>query len=362
MLSGRSSKRAGATGTGIAYATHGSGRPDLLLIPDGFLPMASFERLPQYVRFLDDLASLGRLVTFDRRGIGASLAVGDSDPWQLSDWADDAAETLDAVRSPSAVVVALAEGAITAVALAARHPDRVAALVLLNATPGPTLGPLARRGEGLRYIDFLRGTLGHEWIADPPGQEILAPSLGQDPQFSAWLTEAFRLAGDPSRFLPAFDLALRSDVRSYIARVRAPTLVVHRRDNRWFSADHGRVLAHAIADARYLELPGADHAPYIGETSQMLDAIHWFITGLHLETAVTSLTRRQAQMVGLVRAGLTDREIAARTGLSPRTVQKHLQLAYRKLGVTNRTAAVTSPTGRLLNRDTTREREWRGAG
>jgi len=330
------------TATGIAYGTRGSGRPDLLFIPDGFLPMASFERLPQYLRFVEDLASLGRLVTFDRRGIGASVGVGDSDPWQLSDWADDAVEALDAVGCPDAVVVALAEGAITAVALAARHPTRVAALVLLNATPGPTLGPLARRGEGLRYIEFLRGTLRDEWIADPPGQEILAPSLGRDPQFSAWLTEAFRLAGDPRRFLPAFDLALRSDVRSYVAQVRAPTLVAHRRDNRWFSADHGRVLARTIEDARYLELPGADHAPYIGDTSQMLDAIRWFLAGLDVEAARTGLTSRQAEMLELVRAGLRDKEIAARAGLSPRTVQKHLQHVYRKLGVTNRTAAVTS--------------------
>ena len=342
MASGSNSSNPRATATGIAYDSRGSGRPDLLLVPDGFLPMAAFELLPQYARFLHDLASLGRLITFDRRGIGASVGVGDSDPWQLSDWADDAAEALDAFGSPSAVIVALAEGAITAVALAARHPARVAALVLLNATPGPTLGPLARRGEGLRYIDFLRGTLGREWITDPPGQEILAPSLGPDPRFSAWLTEAFRLAGDPSRFLPAFDLALRSDVRTYVAQVRAPTLVIHRRENRWFSADHGRVLARAIADARYLELPGADHAPYIGETRQMLDAIRWFLAGLDSDSARTCLTSRQAQMLELVRGGLTDKEIATRTELSPRTVQKHLQLAYRKLGVTNRTAAVTA--------------------
>lgn len=333
------------TAAGIAYETRGSGRPDLLLIPDGFLPMASFERLPQYVRFLADLAALGRLITFDRRGIGASANVGDSDPWRLSDWADDAAGTLDAAGSSTAVVVALAEGAITAVAFAARHPTRTAALVLLNATPGPTLGPLARRGEGLRYIEFLRSTLGHEWIADPPGQEILAPSLEGDRRFSVWLTEAFRQAGDPSRFLPAFDLALRSDVRSFVARVRAPTLVVHRRDNRWFSADHGRVLARAIANARYLELPGADHAPYVGETSQMLDAVRWFIAGLDFDTPHSTLTPRQAQMLEFVRAGLTDREIAARTGISRRTVQKHLQLAYRKLGVGNRTAAATSGRG-----------------
>lgn len=186
-----------------------------------------------------------------------------------------------------------------------------------------------------------------------PGLEVIAPSLGRDPTFSAWLTDAFRQAGDARRFLPAFDLALRSDVRSYLTQVRAPTLVVHRRADRWFSADHGRLLASAIVSSRYVELPGADHAPYIGVTDELLSAIGWFVADifpsipLPLSARPTDLrlTRRQTQVLQMVRAGLTDKEVAARMGLSPRTVQKHLERTFRRLGVANRTAAVMASTG-----------------
>ena len=341
----------GSTPAGIAYRADGAGYPDLLLIPDGLIPMAAFGRFAPYASFLDELRRMGRLVLYDRRGIGASASAARGRPFGLAAWADDAADVLIATGSVRAIVIALAEGAMTAVALAAKHPERVAALVLLNATPGPALTPLARRGQGPGYIDYLRSTLPHGWAADLPGLEVVAPSLGRDPAFSAWLTDAFRQAGDARRFLPAFDLALRSDVRSYLSRVRSPTMVVHRRADAWFSADHGRLLANAIGGSRYVELPGADHAPYVGTTGDVFSAIRWFMA----ETFPTSLSRaylppdssdilsrRQAQVLRFVRDGLTDKEVAARLGLSHRTVQKHLELAYRRLGVHNRTAATAS--------------------
>jgi DNA-binding CsgD family transcriptional regulator len=52
------------------------------------------------------------------------------------------------------------------------------------------------------------------------------------------------------------------------------------------------------------------------------------------------LSRRQAQVLGLVAAGGSDAAVAEQIGVSPRTVQKHLQLAYRTLGARNRTDAV----------------------
>ena len=53
----------------------------------------------------------------------------------------------------------------------------------------------------------------------------------------------------------------------------------------------------------------------------------------------TPLTRREREILDWVAAGKTDRQIAAITGASPRTVQKHLEHVYVKLGVENRTAA-----------------------
>ena len=54
------------------------------------------------------------------------------------------------------------------------------------------------------------------------------------------------------------------------------------------------------------------------------------------------LTRRELQVLGLLVTGLRDREIADELGLSTRTVSKHLESVYRKLGVSTRSAAVAS--------------------
>jgi DNA-binding NarL/FixJ family response regulator len=141
-------------------------------------------------------------------------------------------------------------------------------------------------------------------------------------------------------------------VHNYLSGVHVPTLVIHRHDDAWFSPDHGRAIANAIGGARYVELPGADHAPYVGATGELLSAVRWFVAEIFPSTLTTPssladvgdprLTPRQSQVVRMVRSGLTDKEVAEHMGLSPRTVQKHLELAYRRLGVTNRTAAATA--------------------
>jgi DNA-binding CsgD family transcriptional regulator len=55
---------------------------------------------------------------------------------------------------------------------------------------------------------------------------------------------------------------------------------------------------------------------------------------------LSPLSRREEQVLGLVAEGLTDAQVARRLGLSARTVSKHLQRCYRKLGVSNRVSAV----------------------
>lgn len=341
----------------ISCRVQGAGTRDLVLVPDGLLPVAALSRHPAYAAFLDELATLGRLILFDRRGIGGSAATPGA--LGLARWADDTSAVLDALSTKPATLVGLAEGAMTAVACAAQYPGKVAALVLINATPGPSLVPLARRGMGPGYVDWLRSRLVRGWPASLPGVEFLAPSLARDRSFSIWLSGAFHEAGDPRQFLAAFDVALNSDVRHHLRKVRAPTLVIHRRSDAWFSAEHGRALANGISEARYLELPGDDHAPYAGDTAAIVRAIRWFLDETipphGIGTAVGQLTglplsSRQKEALRLAATGLSDKEIAARLELSVRTVQKHLEHAYRRLGVRNRTAAsLALPAARRLH-------------
>ena len=61
--------------------------------------------------------------------------------------------------------------------------------------------------------------------------------------------------------------------------------------------------------------------------------------------AVGRLTAREQDVVQWLSTGKTDRDIAAILGISPRTVHKHLQRIYEKLGVETRTAAVARVLG-----------------
>lgn len=53
------------------------------------------------------------------------------------------------------------------------------------------------------------------------------------------------------------------------------------------------------------------------------------------------LSGREQEVLRLVAGGLTDAQVARRLGLSPRTVSKHLERVYSRLGVPNRAAAVS---------------------
>ena len=55
------------------------------------------------------------------------------------------------------------------------------------------------------------------------------------------------------------------------------------------------------------------------------------------------LTPREAEVLALVRRGLTDREIAERLVLSPRTVGHHVSALLGKLGARRRTDVIVSP-------------------
>jgi class 3 adenylate cyclase len=70
-----------------------------------------------------------------------------------------------------------------------------------------------------------------------------------------------------------------SDIRHVLPVVRVPTLVIHRSGNIWMTPEHGRYLADNIDGARYVEVPGDDHVPYLGDSEAIAAEIEEFLTG-----------------------------------------------------------------------------------
>jgi class 3 adenylate cyclase len=265
----------------IAYQVFGSGQLDLLVFSSAVLPIESMDEEPLLVRFHRRLASFSRVIRFDGRGVGLSDPYVPSGSSLLEEWVRDAISVLDAVGSEQAAVLAPRDSSQQALLLAATHPERVSSLVFINGTARLARDVDYPAGIPRQVLDrFLELNL--EPDARAHGFDYLAaaaPSVIRDESFRAWWVKAGYRGASPaaSRALQAD--YFRADMRSILPAVRAPALVLHRRDDQVVRVAHGRYLAEHLADARFVELPGADDLYWVGDTDEMLDEIEEFLTG-----------------------------------------------------------------------------------
>jgi pimeloyl-ACP methyl ester carboxylesterase len=101
---------------------------DLVFVPGWVSHPEVMWELPEFARFLDRLAAMGRLLLFDKRGTGLSDRIAGVPA--LERRADDIAAVMDAAGSSRAAIAAWGEGAAIAAMFAATHPERVTSLVL----------------------------------------------------------------------------------------------------------------------------------------------------------------------------------------------------------------------------------------
>jgi class 3 adenylate cyclase len=269
-------------GVHIAYRVLGEG-PDLLVPPDGAIPIDAISDEPHFERFVRRLARFSRVVLFDRRGMGLSDPVTAANPPTLDDWAEDALAVLGALGSGRAGFLGMAEGGFIGVKLAVAFPDRVSRLVLVNATPGVASAAVADHGLATRLVAEFSASIDHDWgsHASLLDEAIagFAPSMIGDDAYRTWLARSSPRSMSPAVARGVFDVLFRSDVADVAPSVRVPTLVLHRAENRFYPPENGRFLAGAIPDARYVEVPGTDHVPYLGDTEPILAEIEEFLTG-----------------------------------------------------------------------------------
>ena len=73
------------------------------------------------------------------------------------------------------------------------------------------------------------------------------------------------------------------DVRQVLPAIHVPTLVMHRTGDRSVHVEEGRWMAGQIPGARFVELTGEDHMPWVGDQDAILDEIQEFLTGIRPE-------------------------------------------------------------------------------
>jgi class 3 adenylate cyclase len=260
----------------IAYRTIGEGPMDLVFLSGLISHVEALMEDPGVLRFFARLAETARVILMDRRGSGMS------DPlYGEFDDRDDVADVeavLDALGSERAVLMGYTGGASQALAFASMRPQRTLALLLY--------APIVRntRDDEIHWTNTPHerqqraALLATEW-GTGANLRRLAPSVGDDERMRAWLARLERQSMTPSS-MERMTLAMEGvDVRPHLARIRVPTLVLHRTDDVLIDVRHSRYLAPRIAGARLVELRGEDNLPMVGDTEALLGEIEAFLTG-----------------------------------------------------------------------------------
>lgn len=250
-------------------------------MPGPFVPIDAMDAEPAMYRFFRRLSSFCRVIRFDQRGMGMSSRIGSADTITPSCWAEDAVTVLDAIGSSRAAVLASGFTAVSALLLAADHPERVSHLVVVNGAARTLWAPDYPAGVAADGAAAF-GSVALEPDALDRGFDllhVLAPSVAGDRGFRSWWDHAGNRAASPSMARRSTQALTDADVRHKLSAITAPTLVVHRADATFVGPGHGRYLGEHIPGARYVELPGADSLYWVGDAAPVLDEIEEFVTG-----------------------------------------------------------------------------------
>ncbi len=264
-------------GAHIAYRVMGSGPPEIVFIPPWMSSVELDVDDPYVGPTVQRLASIGRLVSYDKRGSGMSDPLAPGVSPTLEERVDELSAVLDAVRFERPTIFAGADGAAVAMMFAATHPDRLHALCLYAPFARVVVAPDYPLGYPADVVEAMVEATGATW----GGGHIAptAPSMAEDQRFLAWFGGYQRRSASPAAGMEFLRVAIETDVRDVLASIHVPTVVLHRADDLLVPAAMGRYVADHIRGARFVELHGSDHFWAVGDTESVLDAVEEVATG-----------------------------------------------------------------------------------
>ena len=266
----------------IYYMTIGEGPPDIVVNTGSWGSVDAEWEDPGIRLFYRKAAEHVRAVLFDRRGTGASdpVSLEALPPWES--FVEEVECVMDSVGSEKAVILGSGDGGPTSMLFAANKPDRVDSLLLYCtyarqlAADDYSFGfPREVAAAHIEEMESLWGI--------PGGSVGWLPSKADDPEFRKWHAKVQRSVASPSAAVAYAQQALEQDVRAILPTIRVPTLVIHPSHSRAIPVEFGRYIADSIEGAEFVEIDGADVAPYWEHPDKMLSIMHRFLSGAESE-------------------------------------------------------------------------------
>lgn len=261
----------------IAYQVIGEGTADLVVVPGFISNVETAWTWPAHADFLSRLARGRRLIVFDKRGTGLSDPVPDPTRLTLEDRMDEVRAVMDAAGSKRATLFGFSEGVALSVLFAATHASRTDGLILYGALVSGSIDSHALGTAGV-FVDpeaaweVMQRVWGTGRFLAPFG-----PSAAQDPDGLQHIARFERHGASPSAAYAIIRMAASIEVRALCPVVRAPALVLHRRDDALVPVGNSRYLAEHLPSVRYVELDGRDHPPWLGRTDEVIEEVERFM-------------------------------------------------------------------------------------
>lgn len=330
------------TGDGLSLAWTRSGRGRPLVKAAAWLTHLEHDDVSpvwsHWVRFLEGNFDY---IRYDERGCGLSdRAIGTPD---ITDWADDLSRVVDrADPQEPFVLLGMSQGAGTAVAYAAQNPDRVSHLVLC----GGYVRGAAMRGDPkmAALYDAIAEVFRAGWDdPNPAFKEVFTRRFvpDGDPEKIEWFNDLCRRTTTPEVGAELLRLRARMDASDWTGDVRCPTLILHAENDSVVPMSEGLSLARSIPNAEFCPLPGQNHILQADDPAWGIfcDKLLEF-TGARSLPATAGLTAREQEILDLMCAAKSNKEIARELGTSDKTVRNTATRIFAKLGVATRAEAI----------------------
>jgi len=284
----------------IAYQVIGDAPLDLVFVMGWVSHLEYFWREPSFARFLLRLASFSRLILFDKRGTGLSDRVPINQLPTLEQRMDDVRAVMDAVGSEHAALIGVSEGGPMCSLFAATYPEKTLALVMIGTYAKRIRDAEYPWGPTLEQREHFFEVMREQW-GGPVGIDERAPSVADDPEFRDWWATYLRMGASPGAAVALTQMNAEIDVRNVLPSIRVPSLVIHRSDDQCLKVEEGRFVAQRIPGAKFVELPGNDHLPFVGDQDAILDEVEEFLTGVRhpIEPDTVLATVLVARLVGI---------------------------------------------------------------
>jgi pimeloyl-ACP methyl ester carboxylesterase/DNA-binding CsgD family transcriptional regulator len=342
-------------GVQLAWAEAGSG-PTLVKAANWLTHLEFDWNSPAWRHWIRFFADHFHFIRYDERGCGMT-------DWEVGDlsfarWVEDLEGVVEAagLHEPCALL-GISQGAAVCIAYAARHPERVSRLVLYGAyARGWSHRPDA---PGRKQYEAIIELIRHGWGKENPAfrQVFTSRFLPEgSPEQIGWWNELCRKTTTPEIATELLRARADIDVTTLLGEVRAPTLVLHARDDEVSSLAEGRLVASGIRGAEFVELDSRNHVLLEQEPAwQRFQEIVLDFLGVAApiageDPAFGSLSPRERDVLSLIAEGLGNAEIGERLSISEKTVRNHVSNLFDKLGVWTRAQAMVIARDRGFRR------------